>query len=268
MSPDDGPSDGPDGPGNGGSVDTGRLYDQNASRWQRREPSSLSDFTGRPAVFELCGSVDGLDILDLGCGEGYCSRELAGRGARSVTGVELSQEMVDLARAQETELGQGIVYRQGDVAALEDADASYDLAVGVFVYNYVDIEHMRASFEEVRRVLRDGGHFVFSVPHPAFAFLRGRNEPPFFFDVQGASYFSGRDRQFQGEIYRRSGSALPVQMVHKSLADYFDALGAAGFAGMPQVRELAVRPEHLELDPEFFGPVAGLPLHMAVRVQR
>lgn len=251
-----------------GSVDTGKLYDQHATRWQRREPSSLSDFTGRPPVFELCGDVAGLDIIDLGCGEGYCTRELAGRGAKSIVGVELSAEMVEIAKAQEAELGQGIVYRQGDVTALEDADAAYDLAVGVFVYNYVDTEQMRASFREVHRVLRPGGHFVFSVPHPAFSFIRKERAHPFFFEVGDAGYFSGRNTQFQGEIYRRSGEALPVQMVHKTVGDYFDGLRDAGFTALPQVRELAVQPEHLELDPDFFSPVADVPLHMAIRVAR
>lgn len=250
------------------AVDTGKLYDEHASRWQRREPSSLSDFTGRPAVFDLCGHVEGMDIIDLGCGEGYCSRELASRGAGSVTGVELSHEMVQSAKAQDAELGQGVTYRQGDVTALEDADSAYDLAVGVFVYNYVDTAQMRASFREVFRVLRPGGHFVFAVPHPAFSFIRRERTPPFFFDVRSAGYFSGRDQQFQGEIHRRDGTALPVQMVHKTIGDYFDALRDAGFEAMPEVRELAVKPEHLDMDAVFFGPVADLPLHMAIRTRR
>ena len=86
-------------------MDTESLYDANAGKWERKAPSSLSDFTGRPAVFEMCGEVSGLDILDLGAGEGYCSRELAARGARSVTGVELSEQMVITARRQEQTLG-------------------------------------------------------------------------------------------------------------------------------------------------------------------
>lgn len=249
-------------------VDTSALYDAYAGRWQRRAPSSLSDFTGRPPVFELCGDVAGLDIIDLGCGEGYCARELAGRGAASVTGVELSAEMVVAARAQEAELQQGVSYRQGDVTALTDADASFDLAIGVFVYNYVDTAQMLQSFHEVFRVLRPGGAFVFSVPHPAFAFIRTARTPPFYFDVGTAGYFSGRDVQHQGEIYRRDGTALPVQMVHKTITDYFDGLRVAGFAALPDVRELGVLPEHLELDPDFFGPVRDMPLHMAFRITR
>lgn len=250
------------------TVDTEGLYDKHASRWQRRKPSSLSDFTGRPPVFELCGDVAGLDILDLGCGEGYCARELSGRGAASVTGVELSEEMVQMAQQQEAELQQGLTFRQGDVTALEDAPNSYDLAVGVFVYNYLNTQQMLKSFTEVFRVLKKGGRFVFSVPHPAFAFVRTERTEPFYFDVGEAGYFSGRNNQYQGEIYRRTGTALPVQMVHKTVSDYFEALAAAGFTAMPKVKELAVKPEHMELDEPFFSPVEDTPLHMAISVAR
>lgn len=264
---------GANGPTSAHEEDTGALYDAHAARWERREPSSLSDFTGRPAVFDLCGPLEGVDVIDLGCGEGYCTRELVRRGARSVTGVELSEKMVELARSQEIGTAESgslgsATFRQGDITRLDEEDGSFDLALAVFVYNYLDTAQMLASFREAHRVLRPGGRFVFSVPHPAFAFIRDENAAPFYFDVDGKGYFSGRDRKFRGEINRRDGTALPVQMVHKTFGDYFDGLREAGFTRLPEVRELAVLPEHLELDPDFFSPVADLPLHVALRLER
>jgi 2-polyprenyl-3-methyl-5-hydroxy-6-metoxy-1,4-benzoquinol methylase len=53
-----------------------------------------------PAQAELCGSVQGLRVLDLGCGAGCFAREMAKRGA-AVTGLEFSPEMLRYAAAQE-----------------------------------------------------------------------------------------------------------------------------------------------------------------------
>ncbi len=248
-------------------MDPEALYDENADRWSRNEPNSISDFTGRPAIFELCGSVAGQRVLDLGCGEGYCTREMAKRGARDVLGIDLSASMVELARKREADLAQGIEYRQGDVVRLDLPDASRDLVLGVFVFSYVDSDEMARSFAEARRVLAPGGRFVFAVPHPSLPFFR-EQVPPFFFDTLGAGYFSGRDRRFEGEIGCVDGRVLPVQMVHKPLQDFFDALASAGFERMPVIRELRVLDAHLEAHPELFGPLADAPLHLAIRVER
>ena len=45
-------------------------------------------------------------------------------------------------------------------------------------------------------------------------------------------------------------------------------LRGAGFKAAPRVTELSVTAEHLELDPVFFGPLKGLPLHAAFEVTR
>ena len=153
------------------------LYDRSAGRWQRRAPSSLSDFTGRPAVFALCEPVEGKRVIDLGCGEGYCSRELRRRGAASVLGADISEQMLELARAQAPEQQLGIEYQVGDIRNLDVADDTYDLATAVFVFNYITTEEMTDALTEIRRILAPGGSFVFSVPHPAFPFLRDNTAP-------------------------------------------------------------------------------------------
>lgn len=249
---------------------TRELYNQTASRWSRREPNSLSDFTGRPRVFELCGDVIDKHIVDLGCGEGYCARVLATMGAGKIDGIELSEAMVDLAVRQNKEdsgFAEGLInYRCGDVTDLPYQDHQYDLAVGVFVYNYLTLAQTEASFSEVFRVLKPGGEFVFAVPHPSFPFIRKKHEAPFYFDVQGKGYFSSRDHQSQGKIFCRDGTALDVQMIPKSLGDYFDALANAGFTSLPTLVECGVTDEMLKMDLDFFGPVSDLPLHLAFKL--
>ena len=77
-----------------------------------------------------------------------------------------------------------------------------------------------------------------------------------------------RDRLFEGMIWRRDGISNPVRSIHKTIADYFLALQQAGWARMPQLEELAVCKEHLRLDPAFFGPLAGTPLHLLFALRR
>lgn len=245
---------------------TEALYDRNAERWRRRAPHSLSDFTGRPPVFELCGPVEEQRVLDLGCGEGYCTREMARRGARKIVGIDLSAGMIELARKQEAELSQGILYERGDVASLDLPDDAFDLVLGVFVFSYLRSEQMTEAFREVRRVLAPGGRFVFAVPHPSLPFLR-EQAPPFFFDTRGLGYFSARDHRNEGEIGCVDGSSLAVQMVHKPLEDFFSSLASAGFDRLPIVRELRVLEEHVAAHPALFQPLVDIPLHLAIRAE-
>ena len=79
---------------------TEQLYDRHASTWNRQEPVLLSDYTARPRVLERLGSVAGLHIWDLGCGEGFMGRQLLPQRPAGVEGVDLSREMVEAARRQ------------------------------------------------------------------------------------------------------------------------------------------------------------------------
>jgi SAM-dependent methyltransferase len=247
---------------------TEALYDRTAHRWVRRQPSSLSDFTAREPVIELCEPIAGASVLDVGCGEGYCARELRRRGAGIVDGIDISAHMIGAAKHQDETEPLGINYHHGDATDLSRfADESRDLAIAMFLFNYLDVAGTRACMAEVYRTLKPGGRFVFAVPHPCFPFMRPPG-PPFFFRVGGAGYFSARDARFSGRIWKIDGTHLDVQLSHKTLEDYFQALSAAGFRGMPMLRELRVTAAHVEYDPAFFGPLVDTPLHLCFVVQK
>jgi len=247
---------------------TRQLYNCTASEWIRTEPISLSDFTARPFILELCEPVHGLRVLDLGCGEGYCSRELRRRGAAQVHGIDLSQGMIEAARSQELEEGLGITYEVGCATDLQQfGNEEIDLIVAVFLFNYLTISQTQECMKEVARILRPGGQFIFSIPHPSFPYMR-EAAYPFYFQVEDKGYFSKRDQLFPGRIWKRDGSWLNVQLIHKTLEDYFSAMKTAGFDTMPTLQELRVTPEHVALDQAFFSPLLDLPLHLAIKVSK
>ena len=58
------------------------------------------------------------------------------------------------------------------------------------------------------------------------------------------------------------------QCVHKTFADYFDALHQAGFTRMPDIEELTVTAELAAQDERFFSPLLNQPLHVLFKVTK
>jgi 2-polyprenyl-3-methyl-5-hydroxy-6-metoxy-1,4-benzoquinol methylase len=82
-----------------------------------------------PATLDLLGDVSGKQVLDLGCGEGRFCRLLAQRGA-SLTGVDLSSRMIELAREAEAKEPLGVSYHEADAADLSFLrNSSYDVVL-------------------------------------------------------------------------------------------------------------------------------------------
>jgi SAM-dependent methyltransferase len=242
---------------------TESIYDAQASKWARSERILLSDFTARPRVIEALAPLGGVHVLDLGCGEGYVSRLAMQAGAASVFGVDLSSEMVKNAQAAVPAGDQDrMQFVAANAATLDDFPRqSYERVMAVFLFNYITRREMVDVLSRARNLLAPGGRFVFTVPHPCFPYMRAPG-PPFFFETEGRNYFAGADETYEGRIWRRDGKDVAVRCVHKTLADYFDALAQAGWSSLPKVSELSVRQEHIELDPDFFGPLEGQPLHL------
>ena len=246
---------------------TAALYDAHAIRWTRGERVLLSDFTARPVVVEELGELAGAHVLDLGCGEGYVARLVAQAGAASVFGVDSSVEMIAAARRAAQDVSRcARTFETGDAASFAAFPRpSFDRIMAVFLFNYLTRAQMTRVLLRARSLLAPGGRFVFTVPHPCFPYMRAP-APPFYFDTGGRDYFGGVDVTYEGAIWRRDGASVPVRCVHKTFADYLAALAEAGFTTMPRVIELRVTAEHVALDPPFFEPLAGHPLHVLFRL--
>lgn len=247
--------------------DTKKVYDDNADKWLRLTPSSLSDFTARPHVFEACGTLNGQSVLDIGCGEGYCARELKRRGAGDYLGLDLSSQMIEAAQQQENKDQYGITYQACNVVAFTPS-RQYDLCIAVFLFNYLTVPDMQKVFSMVYDALLPNGNFIFSIPHPLFPFVNKTEAPPFYFESKDKDYFTSVNEQFEGKIWKRDGDPLHVQCVHKTFTDYFDSLKQAGFSKMPEIKELTATNTLVDTDPDFFGPLLNQPLHVLFKVSK
>src|ERR671935_1141602 len=144
---------------------SGPAYDEVADQYSRTlDPEGLGLVD--PVLTELIGEVATQEVLSLACGQGQDARLLARLGA-TVTGVDVSSEMLRYAREHEAVEPRGIVYVQGDAQDLEAfPNGSFD---GVVCHMaLMDIPHLASAVRSVARVLREQGWFVFSIVHPAY----------------------------------------------------------------------------------------------------
>jgi 2-polyprenyl-3-methyl-5-hydroxy-6-metoxy-1,4-benzoquinol methylase len=79
----------------------GTSYDKDPSPYLRQSvaenPYRLLEWT---TFLEVLGSVKGLDLLDLACGDGRLTRVLTHRGARRIVGIDISTQMIVRAEQQ------------------------------------------------------------------------------------------------------------------------------------------------------------------------
>jgi len=101
----------------------------------------------------------GAEVLDLGCGVGAASRLLAAEYDCRVTGIDLTQEFVDVANelTKRCGLADRVEHRQGNAIDLPFEDGTFD---HVWCHNVtMNIENKPAFICEVARVLKQGGRF-------------------------------------------------------------------------------------------------------------
>jgi ubiquinone/menaquinone biosynthesis C-methylase UbiE len=145
------------------------VWNEASDSWSEfvREGKDIArDDMNNPTVFELLGDITGKRVLDLACGEGYNSRLMAKQGA-SVVGVDFSDKLIDLALETENKDKLGIGYHVLDTSNMDIFEnESFDIVVCIMAM--MDIQDYQGAIEEVSRVLKKSGRFVFSITHPCF----------------------------------------------------------------------------------------------------
>src|SRR5262245_37176102 len=105
-----------------------RTYDRMIGELPVRQ---LIEYTYR----RLIGDVSGKSVLDLACGNGFYTRIFKEQGASRVLGVDLSAELIALARGHEAAQPLGVEYRVGDGSVLGKL-GDFDIVTTAFLLNF------------------------------------------------------------------------------------------------------------------------------------
>jgi ubiquinone/menaquinone biosynthesis C-methylase UbiE len=225
--------------------EAGRFWEANAEAWtslSRQGYDVYRDKVNTPAFLDMLPPVSGLAGLDIGCGEGHNTRQLARLGAR-MTAFDISGTFLRHAQAGEGKAGpetphRGIAWARASAVSLPFAAKSFDFATGFM--SFMDIPDHPSVVAEAFRVLRPGGFLQFSISHPCFFTPRWRwlrDEAGRKVAVACGDYF----RELSGEIEEWTFGAAPAELRQgvplfrvprftRTLSSWLNLLTDAGFA--------------------------------------
>jgi ubiquinone/menaquinone biosynthesis C-methylase UbiE len=179
-----------------------------------------SRYEARLMMERLGGRLEGMRVLEIGCGRGVGAEIIFERfGAREVHAFDIDPDMVEKARGRLSKYPPGhLRLFVGDAAAIEADDSSYDAVVDFGIIHHVP--GWRRAVAEVARVLRPGGLFLFEeVTRQALSrwfyrtFLK---HPP-------------RENWFDGEEFveelERNGIAVGANTVEWFFGDFVTGVG-------------------------------------------
>ena len=151
-----------------GDADAQAAWDAAADAWEAFIESGADYYRHAvhgPALLAACLPVEGRDVLDVGCGQGFFSRQLADRGAR-VVGIDLSEKQIAYARRHEALEPGGIVYHVMPAAEAAEGLGGQRFDLVAACMSLHDMSDPPAVLRSVSRLLPTGGRLVFSTPHP------------------------------------------------------------------------------------------------------
>jgi len=220
--------------------EVGRFWNDNAEVWTRLSRAGYDvyrDHLNTPAFMSMLPDVAGLSGVDIGCGEGHNTRQIAKRGVRLV-GVDILEIFIRHAKEMEQNEPLGIDYRVASAVELPFPDRSFDFATAIM--SLMDMPETERSLTEVFRVIKKGGFLQFSITHPCFDTPHRRNlrnEQGVTYAIEIGDYF----RNLNGDVVEWLFGAAPKDIKQslpkfktprftRTVSQWFNFLVQTGFS--------------------------------------
>jgi SAM-dependent methyltransferase len=221
------------------SAEVAEMWEANAETWTRYARNGYDvyrDALNTPAFLSMLPPISGLDGLDVGCGEGSNTRELARLGAR-MHAIDIAPSFIRHAQATEASDPLGIVFQVADALSLPFADNLFDFVTAFM--SMMDMPDQGRALREAHRVLRPGGFLQFSILHPCFAPPHRRvlrNADGTTRAIEVADYFDAIDGEVQTWWFetvpreeRERVAPFRTPRFHRTLSGWVEIICDGGF---------------------------------------
>ena len=209
----------------------------------RETDDNLNVLLEQPAMHRLLPDIKGKRVLDIGCGAGGNCLDFVNRGAESVTGIDLSEKMLELAR--ENCSHEKITYLRMRMSDLSGLKGGFGLVYSSLAVHYA--EDFPRLMREIYALTERGGTLLFSQEHPIVTATVGGGH--WNYDENGNRV------SWTFSDYQRSGKRTvkwfvdSVEKYHRTFSEVINAVIAAGFTieeicePVPDEYALQKRPE-------------------------
>lgn len=186
---------------------------------KRNRSNSPNQILEEPIIDQLLGNVGGMNLLDLGCGDGQYGLKLLRRGLTFYHGVDASANMI--GQAQQHLKGQPHLLAQMPLEGIDLPKQQFDLVLSRLVFHY--LEDVRPLFLQIHQSLKPKGQFIFSVEHPIIT------------SCYDAYHKNQKRQSWIVDNYFNSGKRInhwiekDVLKYHRTLEEYFSLFKETGF---------------------------------------
>ena len=174
-----------------------------------------------PLIRELLGSCKLGNVLDLGCGTGELTNEIASLSAQ-VTGVDPSSESVAIAR-KTCARSLNVSFYVGTAEEFSDRRSDCRFTTAISNMTLMDCMNLDSVLTAAASLLDANGRFIATITHPCFW--------PQYWGYAGAPWFNYQNETILESAFRISGEATDcvTTHVHRPLSHYLRSLTHAGF---------------------------------------
>ena len=137
----------------------------------RSNSSAANNVIEKPALFSLAPNMRNKTVLDIGCGYGENCIEFLKLGSLSVTGLDISTKMLEIAQTENS--SSKIKYINKSMTHLCELTEKYDVVFSSLAVHY--IEDFNKLVADIYNLLNNDGYFIFSQEHPLTTALLTQN---------------------------------------------------------------------------------------------
>ncbi len=140
------------------------IYRENVAFWDKAWNPVKTAYTQMPDLPYLESIPENLkmhgcqNVLDLGCGSGWLSIYLARLGF-SVTGIDIAEQAINLARAWAEQENLKITFEAGDITNMNYVEGTFDAVVANSIFEHLTLNLAQTTVTELFSLIKPGGIF-------------------------------------------------------------------------------------------------------------